>query len=229
MLIKTPTVPIPSAKTIATPSRGRGRIGPRTRCHLRFLILVIGSSILAMSAYAGAPQAFTTKTTALYRKANAKRILGAITPGTAVMISDQSRAGKGRKKISLEGWSAKGDETDVYQAPDLRILLAHLTSAGLSGRKVLAQQKDPYGIVWQRITLVGWARKRNLTSNLSRVWTAARKLYETRCTACHALHRPTEFTANEWPNILRTMGKNAAFNPEQLALVTKYLQTHARK
>lgn len=67
-----------------------------------------------------------------------------------------------------------------------------------------------------------------LTDDQDTVWRHAAKLYQTRCSACHAVHKPTEFTANQWPEILKIMAKNAALQPADLALITEYLQTHAR-
>jgi hypothetical protein len=43
------------------------------------------------------------------------------------------------------------------------------------------------------------------------------------------LHNTDEFNANQWPQILKTMAKNAALQPDQIALITQYLQTHSKQ
>lgn len=75
----------------------------------------------------------------------------------------------------------------------------------------------------------GYVPSAGLTPDQESVWAAAKALFSKRCSACHALHHTTEFTANQWPTILKTMTKNAALQPDQAALVTQYLQTHAKQ
>lgn len=166
--------------------------------------------------------------TPLYGGAQGKLVLGILTPGTPLLLATPLQAGASRVEVALQGWSLQGGGSVVYAALGKRIIMIALNTTGLSKRKATKQSTDSYGNVWREIQISGWVSAKSLTSDISTVWGAAAKIYETRCSACHALHAPNQFTANQWPSILKTMAKNAALNPDQIAFVTKYLQTHAR-
>ena len=166
--------------------------------------------------------------TTLYGGPQGKLALGVLTPGTPLTLTAPMQEGASRVEVTLQGWSLQGGGSVVYAAMGKRITLLTLDTAGLSKRKITKQSTDSYGNVWREIQISGWVSAKPLTSDISTVWSTAEKTYETRCSACHALHAPNQFTANQWPSILKTMAKNAALNPDQIAFVTKYLQTHAR-
>jgi hypothetical protein len=151
--------------------------------------------------------------------------IGSITPGSAAQLAARSPA---RDMITLTGWSQQGGETVVYSGVGQRIVLATLTTAGLANRKVTQTTHDAYGNTWDRVQVTGYVDSTDLVPNVNTVWSAARQLYATRCSACHALHATTDFTANQWPGVLEPMIKRAALNPDQAALIRQYLQSHAR-
>lgn len=171
---------------------------------------------------------FPSMNAPLYVNENGPAVLGSLTPGTPLTAATAPQGSATRERVTVEGWSPKGGDSVIYQAPNLRIILARLEQSGLSGRTVLGQQQDSYGTTWQHVRVSAWVAKSDVVPNVSEVWTAAKTLYDARCSSCHALHNPGEFTANQWPSVLRTMAKNAALDPAQVALVTKYLQAHAR-
>ena len=168
---------------------------------------------------------YTSGTTPLYGQAQGQQVWGSLTPGTPVTPAG---GGASLVQVTLDGWSLAGAGSVVYAMLGERIILATLTAGGTAGRKVVGESKDSYGNAWRHVEISGWVRKEALVPDVGVVWAAAEKLYDARCSACHALHEPTEFTANQWPPILHTMVKNAALDPEQAALVTKYLQMHAK-
>ena len=45
---------------------------------------------------------------------------------------------------------------------------------------------------------------------------------------CHPGHPSTEFTANQWPSIVKSMVTRTAMTKEENYLVTQYLQKHAK-
>jgi cytochrome c5 len=50
------------------------------------------------------------------------------------------------------------------------------------------------------------------------------KIYIRDCSGCHALHKPSEFTAEKWPPILDTMFVKAKISDSATkALITDYL------
>jgi hypothetical protein len=50
-----------------------------------------------------------------------------------------------------------------------------------------------------------------------------RELYVQRCSSCHSLHRPQEFTSDEWSGWLDKMQPKAKIDDEQKDLIRKYL------
>jgi cytochrome c2 len=50
-----------------------------------------------------------------------------------------------------------------------------------------------------------------------------RKLFVTRCTACHAIPRPAKESAGEWPPVLDRMSKRARLDSRQREQVLAYI------
>ncbi len=169
---------------------------------------------------------YATATAPLYADPAGHKTEGSLTPGTAVATTGP--AAQALVPVAVEGWSQEGDASTVFAAPGQRIVLAELAS-GTPAPKVLATRKDAYDNVWNQVKITGFVAATALVADQNTVWAQAQKLYSTRCSACHALHNPNEFTANQWPKILGTMAKNAALQPAEAALVTQYLQTHAKQ
>ena len=51
----------------------------------------------------------------------------------------------------------------------------------------------------------------------------ARELYANKCTSCHRLHRPSEYTRQRWPTILERMAVKAKLTPEEARHLRDYL------
>lgn len=191
------------------------------------VLVLFGALLFAQGVVAegASQQAFVRVLIPLFGSAAGGVSIGSVTPGTAVKITAPAVA---RDSITIDGWSQQSADTVIYSAVGQRIVLTTLTPAGLSHRKVLDATHDTYGNVWNHVQISGYADSSSLVPNVSTVWTAAHQLYSTRCSACHALHATTDFSANQWPGILKVMGKNAALTPQDTALITQYLQTHGR-
>ena len=56
-----------------------------------------------------------------------------------------------------------------------------------------------------------------------------RELYINNCGSCHMLHLPGEFTEQQWQKNLHEMSERAKLNPEQTALILKYLTSTPKK
>ncbi len=197
-------------------------------------VSVIAAAAAAVALMATAPLAFAeagktyyaAASAPLYASASAGKPEAKLTPGTAVQAIGP--AAKSLLPVVLEGWQQQGNPTDIFLAVGQRIVLAELAS-GAPAPKVLATRKDPYDNVWNQVKVTGFVQEGEVVADQQTVWAAAQKLYNARCSACHALHNPNEYTANQWPKVLNTMAKNAALQPAEAALVTQYLQTHAKK
>ena len=56
----------------------------------------------------------------------------------------------------------------------------------------------------------------------------SRDLYADKCTACHRLHRPSEYSKEKWPPILERMAVKAKLTPEEADALREYLVSRAR-
>jgi trimethylamine-N-oxide reductase cytochrome c-type subunit TorC len=150
--------------------------------------------------------------------------VGKLTPGAPLTAVGLAKGGY--QPFMIAAWSQQDDDQTLVLAQGQRIVLATL-AAGVH-TKIVSSAKDDYGNVWHKVELTGFVAASALSADQTVVWTQAHALYATRCSACHALHKTTEFTANQWPAIVTSMTKNAALRPDQAALITQYLQTHAK-
>lgn len=69
---------------------------------------------------------------------------------------------------------------------------------------------------------LGYTRSNGQATSLTSLQ-HGRKLYVNRCSACHALYKPAQFKAAEWPTLVERMAGNAKLNPDQKRDVLGYL------
>ncbi len=152
-------------------------------------------------------------------------VIASISPAVPLRVLDEK---DGQVKVEITGWSPEGGEKYLFTEMGQRIRLAKITEQGLEGRKIIAQKEDYYETIWQDVRLTGWIAKKDVSEDIRTIWKTARHLFHQRCTRCHALHRPTEFTANQWPSILRIMTVRAGLSEGRKALIVQFMQTHAK-
>ena len=191
-----------------------------------FAALVLSAPAFAAGAEP-AKTLYALQTSPIYANtASGGAAIGSVTPGTPIQVSGPAK--DGFQAFKLDAWSQQGDDTTLFAAQGERIVLVELTDKS-PHPKVLSTAKDAYGNVWNQVELSDFVKSDSLTADQNAVWKQAITLYSTRCSACHALHKPSEFTVNQWPKILQTMTKNAALQPAEAALVTQYIQAHAKQ
>ena len=181
-------------------------------------------AVVALATASASGPEFANGLIPMYANAQGGDVLGMVDPGTSL----QANGSGARSAVTLDGWSPDGAESIVYAAVGQRVVLATMNAPALTNRSVLSKTTDAYGKAWSDVQFSGWVDSTHLVPSVDTVWQSAQQLYATRCSACHSLHKPTEFTANQWPGILQVMVKNAALEPTQAALITRYLQAHAR-
>ena len=169
---------------------------------------------------------YATQLTPIYSDVSLAHQIGTLSPGSELHLKGGVAASGGRS-FSVDGWFQEGNRTSFFLNQGKRIVIATLTEPPTDEAK-LSEQKDDYGNTWIHARIGAYVAPTTLADDQSVVWESAVKLYHTRCSACHAVHNPKEFTANQWPGILKIMAKNAALQPAELALLTEYLQTHAK-
>jgi len=151
--------------------------------------------------------------------------LAKIPPGTRLEVLNRA---EGRVEVEIAGWSPEGGENYMFLGVGQRILVAHLTESGLMFAPSAGEQEDDYESLWFDMRLTGWVPEARTTPDIATIWEAGSNLFHQRCTRCHALHRPVEFTANQWPSILKIMTVRAGLTGADRALVIQYMQTHAK-
>jgi mono/diheme cytochrome c family protein len=193
------------------------------------LVAAVGIPALfwATAGWAASQAVYPSSVAKLFNAQGGNGALGTVTPGTPLVLSGNATGGA-REAVTIDGWAAKGGETIIYQAPGQRVILAQLDAGTVSALKTLGAQTDSYGNTWEHVELTAWIASSDVVPDVATVWAAGQALYDSSCSSCHALHDPGEFTANQWPGEMKTMAPNAGFNAAQIALVTRYLQAHAR-
>ena len=188
-------------------------------------VLVTAALALGAAASAQSTSTIYAATTTPLLAAAGGASQGSVMPGTALGVLDASG---GDTHVQIQGWAIKGSASVVFQDVGLHVVLATLDAKAEAGLKVVKTKEDDYGTTWEQVVLEGWVATKDTASSVDTVWKAAESLYDSRCSACHALHDPGEFTANQWPGILKTMGQNASLDQQTLNLVTRYLQAHGK-
>jgi cytochrome c553 len=177
----------------------------------------------ALAAEQPAPQ-YVNTITALQETAGGQTIAN-IMPAAPVIVRANQES---YVQVEMTGWSPAGGAKYLFKDIGLRINLALLTEDGVKQRVVVGTKDDDWGSTWEDVKITGWIEQTNLVQDVDTIWQEAGALYYTRCSRCHSLRRPQEFTANQWPSILKIMSKRSGFSPEQTALVTILLQNHGK-
>jgi trimethylamine-N-oxide reductase cytochrome c-type subunit TorC len=170
--------------------------------------------------------AYPSESTTLYSSATGSGAFGVLSPGTSLQVTGATS--NGRLPVKIEGWSMANEPSMIFLAAGKRILELRLSASASPSQPRKGKTVVLYGVTWKPVSYAGWVNSSATVPKIDAVWKAASDLYQKRCSACHGLHRPKEFTANQWPSVLSIMTHNAALTPEQAALVTQYLQRHAK-
>ncbi len=192
---------------------------------MRWLVVLVAAASLAAASAQSATTVYADTTTPLQATAKSAPVVGSVMPGTPLAVQGTSG---GASHVQLSGWVIKGSETVLFEDVGLHAVLAIFDASAKLPMKIVKTQKDSYGTVWEQVHVGGWVATKATTAKIATVWTKAETLFQSRCSSCHALHEPNEFTANQWPGVLKTMGQNAALDKQELNLVTAYLQAHAK-
>lgn len=184
------------------------------------LILYAGSALAAEP-----DQQRYAKTLLSLRDLSDGTVIAEVWPGTELRILSH----KGDNiEVEITGWSPAGGEQYLFKEMGERIRQAKMTKQAVPKRHVIAEQEDYYESIWQNVTIRGWVKQADTSDDIHAIWKQASELFYQRCTRCHAVHRSTEFTANQWPSILKIMTVRAGLSASNKALVTRFLQIHAK-
>ncbi len=179
------------------------------------LLLSTGTAEAVSAMYAGKDASLTSE---------AGGTIGTVMPGTKVSPESADSS-----NVVIDGWHPKSESTLIYGGIDSRVLLVRLSGSGGSSVHTIAKKTDAYGDTWDEVRITGRLPTSALVANVGVVWASAQTFYGQRCSTCHTLHQPTQFTLNQWPSLVADMAHNAALSTAQEDLIVSYLQAHARK
>ncbi len=168
---------------------------------------------------------YTLSSQPFYLDATGPGLGGTVLPSTRLQVLSRQDS---RLQASLRGWQQEGAEGVMYAAAGKRIISATLGDA--AKRQLRHSDTDEVvtaGQKWHEVTLTIWLDKTALTDRLPALWQQAGKLYEANCGGCHSLPAPKNFSANQWPAVMRSMTPRTSLNKEQIRLLTQYVQKHA--
>lgn len=175
-------------------------------------VLALAASALLNDAPAGSAgtQRYTNAVTPLLDGAGGKPI-GSVAPLAAVTVVSQSGSAT---HVTIAGFAAANAPGSVFAFADRRIVEV----SGFTGKTAPGA-----------VTVDGWVATSALAADQATVMKAASDLYNQKCSTCHSLRPAGDYTANQWPAIMKTQADNAGLDPGQAALITTYLQIQSGK
>lgn len=170
---------------------------------------------------------YVSQTLLTYQTAQGIKSSGKILPTTSLEILKT----KGDKAlVKLIGWQ-KGKMTRIlYYSKGERIISAAFSKKAKLKIKVL-KTIVPKGSkkTWSKVTFTTWIDNKNIVDDIDALYSKASDLLQTNCGICHAYHPTTEFSANQWPSVIKGMFPRTPLSKEEALLLTQYAQKHAKK
>lgn len=150
--------------------------------------------------------------------------LGSINPTTKLEVVS---ANGNQRVVKINGYQMKGAEQVLYMGEGQRAIIASLTEQGQSALTTGEYKTDEYGNEWRSASLEATIDAPVLNSQ-EPIWEYAEELDNVYCSTCHAKIAPHHFTVNAWGPVAKGMGERTDITDEDLELLTKYFQHHAK-
>lgn len=150
--------------------------------------------------------------------------LGTINPTTELKVVS---ANGDERTVELDAYQMKGAEQVLYMGLGKRSIVATLTEQGQKALNAGEFEADAYGNEWRPVTLTAQINQPVL-DDLEPVWTYAQELDNVYCSTCHAKIPANHFTVNAWGPVAKAMGERTDIADENLEILTKFFQHHAK-
>ncbi|HHF3271910.1 TPA: NapC/NirT family cytochrome c [Vibrio alginolyticus] len=150
--------------------------------------------------------------------------MGKINPTTKLEVI--SSEGDNRT-VKLNAFQMKGAEQVLYMGEGQRAIVATLTEQGQQALETGEFEADVYGNEWRAVSLTG-AIDSPVVDTLEPVWSYAEELDNVYCATCHAKIPSNHFTVNAWGPVAKSMGDRTDISAENLEILTKFFQHHAK-
>lgn len=150
--------------------------------------------------------------------------LGTINPTTKLTVIN---AEGNKRDVKIHAYQMKGAEQLLYFGRGQRAIVASLTEQGVAALKTGEYLADEYGNEWRSAELIAQIEGKVLDSQQP-IWQYAQELDNVYCATCHAIIPANHFTINAWGPVAKGMGDRTDISEENLQLLTKYFQHHAK-
>ncbi len=78
-----------------------------------------------------------------------------------------------------------------------------------------------------KVKILANTQKENLSEDVADIWSEQEEFYFDACTQCHAGHKVTEHTMNEWASIFGTMRGFAQLDDDEATPLLRFLKSNA--
>ncbi|PFG58698.1 trimethylamine-N-oxide reductase (cytochrome c) cytochrome c-type subunit TorY [Vibrio sp. ES.051] len=150
--------------------------------------------------------------------------MGTINPTTKLEVMS---AEGDERTVKLNAFQMKGAEQVLYMGDGQRAIVATLTEKGQQAVEGGEFQADVYGNEWRSVSLIGTINS-PVVDTLEPVWSYAEELDNVYCSTCHAKIPSNHFTVNAWGPVAKSMGDRTDITAENLEILTKFFQHHAK-
>lgn len=187
----------------------------------KFILLVLGCALAF-----GAEVKYAKSVKPLYLNASSTKVVGKLLPTSKVTILGKK---DGKLRVKIEGFMLKGLDKAVYYAVGKRILVAGIANnSGFKFSKTTSFTDKDTGKTWYKASFEAYVDSKDLGDSVKTMFAEADKKYKETCSMCHSLHSTKEFTANQWPSMVKAMSSRAGLDKNTRYFMVEYLQKHAK-
>lgn len=166
---------------------------------------------------------FATEVSPLYSNYQDTKVIGKLLPTAEVKILQK----KGNwVKVQISGYQDENKPVLYYTAGKRILNAAFDSKAGISFKKIKTQKIEGKDYTWSEVE--AWMDEKYLSDKLQPLLNQAKSLFEQNCSICHGLHKPKEFSANQWPSMFKSMAGRTGIEKKDYQLVIQYLQKNAK-
>lgn len=188
--------------------------------------IVLSCALFSSLLLAGDKIAYSTTVKPMYVDKTSTKVAGKLLPTSKVTILE--KVGD-RLHVKVDGFMVEGSDGAVYYGVGKRILVAGIANnSGIKFEKTKSHLDKDTGKKYFEASFKAYIDDKNLADDVKPLFLEAEKKYKETCSMCHSLHPVDEFTANQWPSMVKSMASRAGLDNESRYFMVEYLQKHAK-
>lgn len=181
-------------------------------------------ALLFFATILSAKPQFTEQTLLTFSTPVDTKLSGKILPTTPVEVI---KTEGDKALVKLTGWNQGKLKRILYFSKGHRIISAAFSKKAQYTYKVL-EASDGGKKSWSKVEITTWVENKNLIDDIKPLYSKAQNLLENNCGLCHSLHPTHEFSANQWPSVIKGMKPRTPLSKEEGLLITQFAQKHAK-